>query len=217
MPSINPALLMNRGAPITVGAVDPVVTEKRKTIVGSNGEPEMIVNRVITWVPRTNPDDNDEPITTTEYVRFTNASLANLQNHYGSMEKFQEVSEDRPNEAVANAIAAMLNISLDDPDAMAELHAKLLPGEFFTYNMVVMAMLAMANGVDPTQAAEMLEEGRLSAAAIKAEATEAITEATAEMRAEREKAEAEDSPSTPSSPGSDPGSASDDPTPSSGI
>ena len=237
--STNAAVLKNKGAQVLLFAVEPEVRTKKKVEV-IEGEPQVKTVKEIAWVPQL--DAEGETISVAEWVRFDNGSLATLQNFYGSMEAFQEISEQKPNEAVAVALGVMLGVDPFDVEAMKELNARIDPDQFVFYQVVVMAMLSIANGVDPTKAALMIEEGRLGVAeqmeAVNAEIEKALTEQVEERKKrEQEKAEAAaaaetesaptqppsepatDSPQTPSTTGtdgSDSGSESVEPTPSSG-
>lgn len=189
----NAVVLRNKGAQIKLLAVEPRKREETGAEVNeATGELETKVKRWITWQPVV--DAEGDPVHVVEWVRFDNGSLSTLQNYYGSMEKFQEVSEEKPNEAVGVAIAVMLGIDPFDKEGMAKLNARIDPEEFVLYQVVVMAMLSIANGVDPTKAARMIEEGRLGVKEQIAAANAAIEEALDEQeqeRQERAKKEAE--------------------------
>jgi len=232
---INPVVLKNKGAPIKVAVIKAAVHDRpTATVDQETGEITPGSLKTIAWEPVL-ADDTGETITTQEWVRFTNASLAEIQRFYGDMDKFQEASEEKPNETIAVAIAVMMGVDPADKEAMSQVHAKLLVEEFVSYQVTVMSMLSIANGVDPTKAARMIEEGRIGAQEQIEAANEAMDEVLTEMELDRQKAaqekaekeaaeaaeaESPDLPatntSTPSSDGSDSGSASDDPTPSSG-
>lgn len=182
--STNPAVLKNKGAQILLLEVQPVVLTEEKPVVGEGGE--LIVQLVHTVVWRPKLDDAGDTIEVAEWVRFDNGSLALLQSYYGSMEEFQAVSEVKPNEAVAVAIATMLSVDPFDKGAMAKLNARLNPDQFIMYQVVVMAMLSIANGVDPTKAALMIEEGRLGVQEQMAEVDAEISKSLDEAVKERE-------------------------------
>lgn len=208
MSNTNPAVLKNKGARITLAVVSPEVHSKITTSVGDDGELVRQTTHTVGWVPSLGA--HDEPITMGEWVRFTNASLADVQRFYGDMEAFNKATETRPNEAIAVAIGAMLGSDIFDEVAMAEIHARLIPEEFLNYSMVIGALLAMANGVDPTKAARMIDEGAAAMKHQMAQANEEMDKVLDEM------AEEMGAPSTPSTDGSPSGSESDEPTPSSG-
>lgn len=229
MTTTNAALLKNKGAPVMLAAVEPFVKEHSTPAVDDTGAMTKKVTRSIGWKPTV--DEDGEIVSVREWLRFTNGSLSELQQHYGSMENFQAMIEARPNEAVAVAITAMLERDVSDPAVVAEVHARIMPEEFTNYQVVIMAQLAVANGVDPTQAASMIDEGRLAARDQVEAANRAMSEAVTEMRVERIRAEeelaaevepelpTETTPSegdTTSPSSSSGGSESDEPTTSSG-
>lgn len=205
----NAALLRNKGTEILLAVVEPVAKIKERIDI-VDGEVKVTPETQVEWAVKEKKDGS--PHTIQEWIRFTNASLAEIQDHYGSMEAYQAQFDARPNDVVAKSLTVMLGGSINDPAALGRMHARILPEEFSAYQVAIMAMLAVANGVDPTYAAEMIEEGRLAAKDQVAEANKAMAEAVEEMRAERESAEE----STTSKPSSGSGSESDDPTPSSG-
>lgn len=216
--SINPATLRNKGAKIKLAEIKPVVKIKKRYEPGDDGNVVTHEDRRIVYEVQT--DDDGFPIVVTEWVKFTNASLAEIQTHFGSMEAFQQMAETRPNETIAKGLVAMLDGQLSDTEEVAQMHLRILPEEMTTYQTTMMAMMALANGVDPSQAAQMIEEGIKATRLALEDAADEMDKALAEMRAEIAEAEAEratrsedESTSTSSSPD---GSESDDSTPSSG-
>lgn len=185
----NPAILKNKGTKIELLAVEPLVRESVGSTINDQGVVVSTTKRRITYQPVL--DSNGEAVSVAEWVRFTNASLAALQSYYGSMELFQKASEDRPNEAVGVALAAMLDVDLNDADEMAQFQSRLDPQSFNIYQIAVMAMLSIANGVDPTVAASMIEEGRQGAEEMMVEATKVLQESVDEMAEDRLKRKAE--------------------------
>lgn len=179
----NAVVLRNKGAQIKLLSVEPHKHEETGADIDAAGELVTTTKRWITWHPVT--DAEGDPVHVVEWVRFDNGSLSTLQNYYGSMEKFQEVSEEKPNEAVGVAVGVMLGVDPFDKDAMAKLNARIDPEEFVLYQVVVMAMLSIANGVDPTKAARMIEEGRLGVKEQVEAANKAIEEALDEQEKER--------------------------------
>ena len=189
-PGTNPQVLLNKGAPVTV-YVTELRVEKKTTqrLDPDTGELSQQTRYVGTWVPEM--DENQEARTRREWIRFTNNSLAALEMRYGSMEEFQTAAESHPSETVRTAIGLMLGEDMLDPESEDRIGAMLMPSRTIEYQMAVMAALSIANGVDPTQAARLVDEGRRSVAETSVLATKGLEEMLAEQETERAKRMAE--------------------------
>lgn len=213
----NPVVLINKGVPFKLYAIDPKVRVRDGARIGDDGEVEKFAIKEIEWDVLTNPQLDDAPVVVEEWLKLNNAALAALQTHYGSMDAFQVVSEARPNEAIAVAIAAMLGEDINDQAAVDKVSIRIVPNQMPNYQVSIMALMAIANGVDPTKAALMLDEGQKTAAKQILEMDKAMDEAVAEMQAENEEPEPDEAPSdTTSTSSSDSGSESGAPMSSSG-
>lgn len=190
MAEINPTVLKNKGAPVKLYSVEPYVREKSVPTIGADGQMTTEIVRSIGWRPQTRPD-NGEPVVLTEWVRMDANVMSEMEIYFGSMEKFQKASEERQADAVRLVLTSMLGGEMADPDDVQKVGARMIADEAMNYQNAVMVCLSMANGVDPTKAAALLEEGRLAVRRQSEAANEAMDEALKEMEEERLKLEAE--------------------------
>lgn len=227
---ISPAVLQNKGAPIQLFVVHPEVRERRAASIDEKtGAPVEEIVRSLVWVPTLGEDG--KPIEQREWVRFTANSLAAIEAYFGSMEAFNEAADAQVSTAVRVAFTAMLDMDIRSSSDLEQLGARMIPESIQDYVAALMACLSMANGVDPTSAARLLEAGRVSAKRAGVKAREAVTEMLDDMEEAMEAEEAleaeevkepeaepveEDQSSTPGSDGSDSGWDSDEIPTSSG-
>lgn len=229
MTMLNPAVLQNKGVPIVLYVTEPYVREKsRPTIV--DGKLENGVVKTVAWRPMV--DEAGEPVTTREWCKLDANVLSIIEHHFDGMEGFQKAAAKAVSETVRIVITAVLGFDHTDPDDLAQVGTRLIPNQFGFYQNAIMASLSMASGVDPTNAARLVEEGRLAVKAESEEANKQLVKALEEAEEERlaeaeKKLEEEQQPEpdephapeetgTPGTDGSDSGSASDEPTTSSG-
>lgn len=238
MTMLNPAVLQNKGIPIVLYLTEPYVRETPRSRVDEEGKLVTEVAKTVAWRPMTGEDDN--LLTSREWLKLDANVLAIIEHRYEGMAGFQEASEKSTSEVIRVVITAVLGLDHTSEDDLAQVGARLIPAQFGFYQNAIMASLSMASGVDPTNAVRLLEEGRLAVKAESTAANEALVKALEEAETERVEAEekrkaealeaeaktqpqvesAETSSGTetdtPGSDGSDSGSASDEPTTSSG-
>jgi hypothetical protein len=97
--------------------------------------------------------NGDDLVVETRYVRFGNNEIADLEDAFGDMEGFSEATAKTPSRAVRGALACAWGVEPRVAGLM------MLDGRLNDYATAVSTALAIANGVDPTQAAELLRVG----------------------------------------------------------
>lgn len=130
---INSVLLRNKGVPLRMAVV------------------ERVDDR---WVRKVVDDESGDPETRTVWVHFDSNAVADIEESFGSIDAFQSAFADRPNSTLRKAIA--LALTLDE----RQVGVSLLAEEFADYLLKVQVAWGVANGLDPTQGAKSLEEGR---------------------------------------------------------
>lgn len=164
MPTVSAQVLRNLGVPVQIAEVRQETEQTTRTKI-VDGKPVEIQEWKIRWVPCLDSAGKNV-VTRKTHIRMTNAAIAALEDGYGSMTAFQANLEGgKTNQALRDAFAAALGYRLDDPDDLAMVSAMLLPEETGTYAGALSVALAVANGVDPTAAALMLEEAARNAKA----------------------------------------------------
>lgn len=118
------AVLRNKGVPLTLHRV----TEAEEGWVRIPGEEEV-------------------------HVRMTNGTLADLEEHYGSMDEWQTALARKPYSAVRESLALILGRS------KAELSEAMVEGQIGTYSTVLGAAFMLANGVDADAVGKVLGAG----------------------------------------------------------
>lgn len=94
-------------------------------------------------------------------VRFTNNTIADIEQHWGNLETWQESITARPTSTCRDTIAfALRRTPMEIGEAMIE-------GEIMTYSNVIGIAWAIANGVDPIVASRMLKQSAVLAEAQK--------------------------------------------------
>lgn len=204
------AVLRNKGVSIEVYETDGVPT------VDEDGSIRMA------WSRRT---DGERPVVATEWVRFDGNSLADLEEAFGDLGKFQEATTHTPFTTVRRALAIVLG--WDDthprrPDGTLDPSGKRCPGcsraglamkegGAMDYATAMVAALSLANGLDPTRVQKMLKVGVKAAADAKAQRMDVLDK----MFADGEAGETPP-PASTSTDGSTPGSPLVEATTSSG-
>lgn len=182
----SPTVLRNRGVPVPVYAL------------ADNGEPVV--------------DADGVPVTTERHVRFTANSLADLEVAFASYtandgtvhvgdDAIAKASEERRAGTMRRVFAIVWG--LDE----ATVGRMLVTEQLLFYTAAVNTALALANGVDPTLAAEMVRLG-IAAAEQQERQWATLVEAMATT--------ASDGSASPGATGSEPGSAPAEPETSSG-
>lgn len=128
----SPVILKNKGVPC----------EFAKTVKNGPGEQD--------WVRVTN--DDGEVVTEVIHIRFTNNSISDIEEYFGSLEKWQETLEERPYNTMRQTIAFVLRRPIHD------IGEAMLDGQIVTYSNVIGTAWSIANGVDPITASRMLSQ-----------------------------------------------------------
>jgi hypothetical protein len=97
-------------------------------------------------------DESGEPITETVNIRFTNNIIADIEEHWETLELWQQSLETRPITTLRQTLAyATRRPLLLIGEAMIE-------GEGMQYSNAIGVAWAIANGVDPIVASKMLKQ-----------------------------------------------------------
>lgn len=209
---VNPVVLKNKGVPVYVYKT----TEPQK-VVTLNPADGTLSDPV--WEPSTQVlDDDGQPIVEEVWVRFTANTLAEIEERFGTLQEFQKASQEKAFTSVRAALAFALGYCEDHPNPveretlyhLGETRAGLamVDGKINDYATAVGAAMSIANGVDPTHVARMVEQGVRAAAEAVAEMNESVAKQLDEQQPpdEPESAppvdEGTDSTPTAESPGS---------------
>lgn len=114
-------------------------------------------------------DETGEPVIEVLNVRFTNNVIAELEQHWGGLEKWQQSLETMPVSTIRQTFAYALRKS------NMEVGEAMLDGEQMKYSNIIGVAWAIANGVDPTIASRLLAQS----VALANEQKRIITEALA--------------------------------------
>lgn len=236
--NVSSQVLRNVGVPVQVAEIELKVEADQKVEIDPvSGIPQVVDTYRSMWVPKVDPTTNDF-VTTTKFVKFTANTMAALEEKYGSIQEFHKFTETKANEATRVAIALSWGYHPDDDAALDKVGAMFLDSETGMYTSAVSIAMALASGVNPTQAAEMYEMTRVEVKEGMEKANEAMAEMVAKAKqdkieeAAQEEAEAlkaeqaseavvetsipTETESSLGTDGSETGSESDEPTPSSG-
>ncbi len=105
------------------------------------------------WCAVVADEQTGEPKLEQVRVRFTANEVADIEELFGSIGKFQEAMSDKPTWATRKAIAIATG---RDEKAVG---AAMLPDKAGEYLLDVQIAWAVAMGMDPTQAVQTIEEG----------------------------------------------------------
>lgn len=172
-------ILRNKGVPVTLARVTLVEEE------------DEWGDQVSEWRPQV---FGDAPVVSERHVRFNTNAFADVEEKYGSLKLFEEAMREKSYSTTRTALAICWN--WDE----RRVGASMLSERTNEYTTAVGVAMAIANGVDPTKAARMLQIGFAqmaeAQASTDADADKMIADAEAEM-AEAEKAK--DQPPTTTS------------------
>lgn len=143
MANPSPTILKNKGVPVDVAKL-------KATKIHDEESGEDFVE----WEVDAKTDG--EPKTEKYWVRFDMNSLAAIEETWGDLQSFQEAIGTRQNLTVRDLFAILF-----DPENPNKHLAgmRLLPEKMGDYATAVGVALSIANGVDPTRAAKVLEMG----------------------------------------------------------
>jgi hypothetical protein len=120
-------------------------------------------------------DEVGETQKETVFVRFSNNIISDIEDHWGSLDLWQQALEARP----VSTLRQTLSYSLKKPiEAVGEM---MLEGQTMHYSNAVGVAWALANGVDPTVASRMLKQSAELAEEQKRLLNEAISKNNQEM------------------------------------
>jgi hypothetical protein len=106
-------------------------------------------------------NEDGEIVKDTLMVRFTNNTIADIEQHWGTLEAWQEALTARP----VSTCRDTLSFALRRP--ILEIGEAMIDGEIMTYSNVIGIAWAIANGVDPIVASRMLKQSAVLAEAQK--------------------------------------------------
>jgi hypothetical protein len=97
-------------------------------------------------------DESGNPAIESVFVRFSNNIIADIEEHWGGLDAWQESLEKMPVSTVRKTLSFALKM---DSVAVGE---AMLDGEVTNYSNIIGVAWAIANGVDPTAASRLLEQ-----------------------------------------------------------
>lgn len=182
---ITDQILRNLGAPIILAEVDQQTEmDTRMVLVDPTKAPEEQTRYRLKWVQRKDPIEGTV-IERRTHLTLNNNSLAAIEGFFGSMDTFQKTLQERQFEAVRVAYAAALGFDVHEPDDVERVGSMLIGEHGPTYAGALQVALAMANGVDPTQAVGLWNETMISLREGQAEAAAALDEMLVDAAEER--------------------------------
>jgi len=131
----SPIVLKNKGVPVQFAAVTKI----------SDSEYERQYDEV------------GEPIIETINIRFTNNIIADIEEHWGTLEVWQQGLETKPITTLRQTLAYALKRPL------LMIGEAMLDGEAMQYSNAIGVAWAIANGVDPVVASTMLKQSSVLA------------------------------------------------------
>lgn len=167
MSTPSPVLLKNKGVPVEIAKL------KAEKVHDEETDEDVVEYEV-------DRKTDGEPRVEKYWVKFDMNSLAAIEETWGDLQAFQEAVGTRQNLTIRDLFAILF-----DPEHPNKHLAgmRLLPEKMGDYATAVGVALSIANGVDPTRAAKVLEVG----VKMTTEATEQRNAAIDEALAEQEK------------------------------
>lgn len=120
------------------------------------------------WTRET--DEEGNPQIEVLHVRFTNNAIAEIEDHFGTLEKWQEALEQQPFKTIRQTLAFVLK------RPATQVGEAMLDGDIVMYSNVIGVAWSIANGVDPIAASRMLKESLGLAEEQKKALNEALTQ-----------------------------------------
>lgn len=197
------AVLKNRGVPITLHTFAEAVEGDRTYVRAFDGEGE-----------------DAEPVLEHRFLQFTNAVLADLESDdvgFGSMDAWQDALGVRPFVTLTRTLAialewwvpgALTATGSPVPD-LRRAGKAMLDGKTDDYSTIVGVAFALANGVAPERAVDLLKAGVKNAAELRPLIDREIDKLLADEERAIQRARdalADDTPTSPSDPAT-PGSS----------
>lgn len=148
-----PRTLRNRGVPVRLARVERLIDASVRGYSPSVLEAAGIgLDELPRGAPQVVLDENDEPLVEVVHVKFTHNVLADLEEHFGSIEQWQLAMSAKPIGAMRQTLAFCLG-----RDAI-EVGLAMLEDERLWYESAIGVAWALANGLDPTRAAMLLSK-----------------------------------------------------------
>jgi hypothetical protein len=141
---VTPTVLRNRGVPILMNVI------VRDALPLPEGTPQAAADAItnILGPPRLIYGDDGEPLTVIEHLRFDMNAIAAIEEAWDGLTNWQVDLSMKPVTAMRRTIAIAM---LRDPN---EIGMALIAQRQGEYGAAIGAAWAIANGVDPTQAAQ---------------------------------------------------------------
>jgi hypothetical protein len=176
-------VLKNLGAPIELAEVTQSVRAEHRLVQADESRPpvETTVYRTFWQAQR----EDGEVKRKRTHLRLTNNALASIESFFGSMEAFQHTLEVRQNEALRAAVCASQGYDPNDINELEMVGAMLLDDQMVAYAAALQVALALANGVDPTQALALWADTQEALKEQSAEANTAVSELLEDSAEER--------------------------------
>lgn len=175
--AITAAILRNKGVPVEVF---------RTHLVTDTNEDGEIVSQ---WLPKkienTEEDEKHE-----RHVRFNANAFAAIEETFGGLGDFEVLMRTKPYGTVRTTLAIVWGWTEERAGAA------MLADEVQTYAAALGVALALANGVDPTKAAEMLKIGFEAVAEAKTSMQEQVDEMLSEQNEKDDVAPEQSTPET---------------------
>jgi hypothetical protein len=153
----SPAVLRNKGVPVVVQRVEQ----------DADGR----------WVPVLDADG--AAVTDTRYVRFDFNAIADIEEEWGGTANWEASLNPEDGKASSSVLRTVRKtLAICWGEDVRHVGAQLIPDQFLPYTLAMGVAWALANGVDPTVAAERLRQGQETVAAARAAMNEAAGEVT---------------------------------------
>lgn len=147
-------------------------------------------------------NDDESARTTVIHVRFDANALADLEEVYGTLDAFDDHVQKTPTTCIRRALSISWGVSPKIAGLM------MLDGKQDDYATAIAVGLALANGVDPQQASDLLEAGMRTATEARKQRGEYAKEIIATANAAIDEESPPESPGTSGGPN---GSATETP------
>lgn len=166
--SVSGPVLRNKGIPV----------ELYELARDADGQLEQPLRRALSQA--------DEPVVAEVWLQMTNLALADIEEQFGELGKWQEALQTRP----FGTIVTTLALCLDMPRRQAGL--RMIDGRLEDYSSAVGGAFMLANGVEPEKVGEVLARGVRAASEARSKLmAEGIDKMIADQRAEERRAEME--------------------------
>lgn len=172
---VSAVILRNKGCPVSIHPT--VLNEDGGWSVASNAK--------------------GEPQVETTWIRFDSNGIADIEECFGTLELFQQASGLQPTTTLRKVLAIAFGWDYHDQTQIRRAGLAMLPGKIDDYATAISVALAIANGMDPTKAAEILEVGVSAAEVIRREQGKVVEESLVQAKKVLEETDASPGPSGP--------------------